>query len=87
MSLACFFFGFGVGYESYLWLFGPILTGLPGDTVVHQFKERLIQIWFGGCLKIGVLGEGAWEPSRLFDLDDEVELCQLHPLLDVEIEG
>ena len=67
-------------------MLGLILTGLPVDRVVHKFEELFFHLGLGGGTEIGVLRDVGLEPARLLELDDPVDLCQLHPMLDVELE-
>ena len=67
-------------------MFGLILTGLAIDRVVHELEELFLHLGLGGGTEIGVLGDVGLEPARLLELDDAMDLRQLHPMLDVELE-
>ena len=67
-------------------MLGLILPGLAGDRVVHEFEELFLNLRLGGGTEICVLGNVRLEQARLLELDDAVDLCQLHPMLDVELE-
>ena len=68
-------------------MLGLILTGLTIDRVIHEFEELLLHLGLGCATEIGVLRDVGLEPARLLELDDAVDIRQLHPMLDVELEG
>ena len=80
MKLCC------VSKEPYVGVLGLVLTGLAIDRVVHELEELLLHLGLGCGTEIGVLRDVGLEPARLLELDDAVDLCQLHPMLDVEFQ-
>ena len=75
-----------VGLEADVSVLGLILTGLAVDWVIHEFEELFLHLALGGGTEIGVLRDVGLEPARLLELDDAVDLSQLHPILDVEFQ-
>ena len=65
---------------------GLILTGLSVDGVVLEFEELILYLGLGGGTDIGVLVDVVLEPACLLQFDNAVDLNQLKPLLDGELE-
>ena len=67
-------------------MLGVILAGLAIDRVIHELEELLLHLGPDGGTEIGVLRDVGLGPARLLELDEAVDLCQLHPMLDVEFQ-
>ena len=68
-------------------MLGLILAGLAIDRVVHELEELFFHLGLGAGTEIGVLGDVGLEPARLLEINDAVDLCQVHPVLDLEFQG